>query len=94
MKTQFQKEWIAKQDTTTPTGYAKAIMLREKYDLMNTETLWLDDWDDDMIVFVGNHYNYEIIERNKKGLKKVADKIHGRFNKIKCIWFGPLLFEY
>lgn len=91
--TKFQKEWRDKQDKTTPEGYAKWLMLTYKYDLMNTETLWLDDFDESMVVFVGNSYNYEIVERNKKGLKKVADKVFKKFNNIKHIWFGHLLFE-
>ena len=94
MQTTFQKDWIKEQDETTACGYAKATMLRDKYDMMNTETLWLDDYDEEMIVFVGNSYNYDIVEKNQVGLKKVADKIHNKFPNIQDIYFGHLIFTY
>lgn len=93
MYTQFQKEWIAEQDTNTLEGYAKATMLREKYDLMNTESLWLDEHNDFMVSFQGNSYSADIVERNKKGLQKVAHKIFKKFQNAQQVFFMHVLFE-
>ena len=91
--TNFQRKWIAEKDPTTPQGFAEIQMLQNKYDLMNSETLWLDDYDEDMIVFVGNSYNTDLIEKNKTGLKAIAHKTFAQFPQIKYFWTGHLLFE-
>jgi hypothetical protein len=93
MQTEFQKDWIKEQDTNTIAGYAKATMLREKYELMNTETLWLDEHNDSMVSFQGNSYSADIVEKNKKGLQKVAHKIFQRFQNIERVFFMHILFE-
>lgn len=94
MKTKFQIDWIQEQNKNTIQGYSKIVMLREKYDLMNKEIVWLDDWNNGSIMFVGNSYNYDILEKNKRGLSKVAQKIHNRFNSIKFVYFGHLLYKF
>jgi esterase/lipase len=93
MQTQFQKEWISECDTTTVEGYAKATMLRDKYEMINTETLWLDGCNDTMVNFTGNSYSAENVERNKKGLAKIAAKIFARFNTVQYVFFKHLLFK-
>ena len=94
MKT-FKEQMIAqyKEAEQTPGNIAKAIMWKEKYNIMNTETLWLDEANKDFVSFIGNSTNYNAIERSIKGLSKVADKIFKAIPSLHFIYFSHLIFE-
>jgi len=87
MKTFKQKQLEKYKD-----NYPLYIFWKDKFDLMNSEDLWLNSQNESSVSFVCNSNSYDRLYKNIKGIRKVVKKIF-KNTDLQMVYIGDLFFK-